>query len=90
MIAVGVRVLLADNNEARFGMPFHKIGKESASGWTRGVSIDDVNLRDGRLEIAHIGRERGFELLADDLELSLRQNALEFAEHQRVRRQDAN
>ena len=54
------------------------------------MAIDDVNLCDGRLEIAHVGRESGFELLDDDFELSLRQNAFEFAQHQRVRRQDAN
>lgn len=54
------------------------------------MAIDDVNLGDGRLEIAHVGRERGFELLGDDFELSLGQDAFELAQHQRVRRQDAD
>jgi hypothetical protein len=54
------------------------------------VAIDDVNLRGRGLESAHVGRERGFELFDDDLELSLRQDAFELAQHQRVRRQDAN
>ena len=71
MIAVSVSVLFADDDEASFGMPFYKIGKESAGGGSRGVSINDVDLRDGRLEIAHIRRERGFELLDDNLNLSL-------------------
>jgi len=54
------------------------------------VSVNYVDLRDGRLEIAHVWRERGFELLDDDLYLSLRQNAFELAQHERVRREDAN
>jgi len=54
------------------------------------VSVNYVDLRDGRLEIAHVGRERGFELLDDNLNLSLGQNAFELAQHERVRREDAN
>ncbi len=54
------------------------------------MAINDVNLGDGRFEIAHVGRERGFELLDDDFKLSLRQDAFELAQHQGVRRQDAN
>jgi hypothetical protein len=64
-------VLFADDDEASFGMPLHKIGKESAGGGSRGVAVNDVDLRDRRLEIAHVGRERGFELLDDNLNLSL-------------------
>ena len=71
-------------------MSFEKIGQESASGGAGGVPIDDVDLRDGRLEIAHIGRESGFELLDDDFELSLRQDAFELAQHQGMGREDAN
>ena len=90
MVAVGVRVLFADDDKARLRMTFEKVGQESAGSGTRGVAIDYVDLSDGRLEIAHVGREGGFELLDDDFELSLRQDAFEFAQHQRVRRQDAN
>ena len=83
-------MLFADDDEARFRMAFEKVGQKGACSGARCVAVDYVNLRDRRLEIAHIGREGGFELLDDDLELSLRQNAFEFAQHQRVRRQDAN
>ena len=83
-------MLFADDDKTRLGMTFEKVGQKSASSGTRGMSINDVNLRDGRLEIAHVGRERGFELFDDDFELSLRQDAFELAQHQRVRRQDAN
>ncbi len=83
-------MLFADDDKARLGMTFEKVGQESAGSGTRGMPIDDVNLCDGRLEIAHVGCERGLELLDDDFELSLRQNAFELAQHQRVRRQDAN
>jgi len=54
------------------------------------MAVDDVDLSDGRLEIAHIRGERGFELLGGDFEISLGQNAFEFAQHQRVRREDAD
>ena len=90
MVAIGVRVLFADDDKARLGMTFEKVGQESARSGTRGMSIDDVHLCDWRLEIAHVGRESGFELLDDDFKLSLRQDAFELAQHQRVRRQDAN
>ena len=89
-ITVGVGVLFTDDDEARFGMALHEIGEKSAGGRTRGVAVDDIDLCDGRLEIAHVGRERGFELFDGDLELGLRQNAFEFAQHERVRRQDAD
>ena len=83
-------MLFADDDEARFRMTFEEVGQKSASSRAGGVAVDYVNLRDRRLEIAHIGCERGFELLDDDLELSLRQDAFELAQHQGVRRQDAN
>jgi len=54
------------------------------------MAIDNVDLRDRRFEIAHVRRERGFELLDDYLELRLGQHALELAQHQGVRREDAN
>ena len=90
MIAVGVGVLFADDDEARFGVALHEIGEKSAGGGAGGVAVDYVDLSDGRLEIAHVGSERGFELLNDYLELSLGQDAFELAQHERVRRQDAD
>lgn len=90
LIAVGVGMLFADDDEARFRMAFEKIGQKSAGSRARGVPVDYVNLRDGRLEIAHVWRERGLELLDDDFEWSLRQDAFELAQHQGMRREDAN
>ena len=90
LVTIGVRVLLADDDEAGFGVSFEKIGQESAGSGARGMAVDYVNLSDGRLEIAHVGSECRFELLDDDFEMRLRQNALELAQHQRVRREDTN
>ena len=90
LIAIGVGVLFANDDEARFRMTFEKIGQKSAGGGTCGMAINDVDLRGGRFEIAHVWSERGFKLLDDDFELRLRQNAFELAQHQGVRRQDAN
>ena len=90
MVTVGVAMLFADDDEARFGMALHKICQKCASGGTRGVAIDDVDLRDRWFEIAHVWRERGFELLDDDLELGLRQDAFKLAQHERVRRKNTD
>ena len=89
--AVGLVVCLADDNQAGFRESFEKIGQQRASGGFGGVRVDDVNLSLRRLESAQVGRERGFQLLDDDFELrSLRQQAFEFAQHQRVRREYAD
>ena len=90
LIAVGVRMLLADDDEARFWMTFEKVGQKCASGRACRMTINDVNLRDRRLKIAHVRRERGFKLLDDDFELSLRQHAFELAQHQGMRRKDTD
>jgi len=90
LIAVGVRVLFADDDQAGFGMTFEKIGQKCACRRPCGMPINDVNLSDRRLEIAHVRRERGFELLDDDFEWSFGQDAFELAQHQGMRREDAN
>jgi hypothetical protein len=90
LITVGVRVLFADDDQARLGMTFEKIGQKCACRRPCGMPIDDINLSDGRFEIAHVRRERGFELLDHDFEWSLRQDAFELAQHQGMRREDAN
>jgi len=90
LITVGVRVLFADHDQARLGMTLEKIGQKCTCRRPCGMPIDDVNLSNGRFEITHVGRERGFELLDHDFEWSLRQDALELAQHQGMRREDAN
>src|SRR6266404_3774265 len=87
---VGIVVLLADNDQASFGMAFENIGQESAGGGLGGVGIDDVNLSARRLEGAEIRHQGGFQLLNDNLVLGFGQNAFELAQHQGVRREDAN
>ena len=54
------------------------------------MRVNDVNLSLGRLKSAKVGREGGFQLLKDYFELRFRQNAFELAQHQGVRREDAN
>src|SRR6266850_606728 len=88
--AVGIVVLLADDDQASFGMAFENIGQERASGGLGGMRIDDVNLGARRLQISEIGRQGRFQLLNDNLVLGFGQNALELAQHQGVRREDAN
>jgi len=89
-ITVGVIVLLPDDDEASFGMAFQNIGQKRAGGGLGGMRVNDVNLRLRRLKVAKIGRERGFELFGDNFEWSLGENAFELAQHQGVRREDAN
>ena len=83
-------MLIPDDNEARIGEALQKIGQKSAGGLPGGVRIHDIDLRLGRLEIAQIGSESRFQLLGNDFELRLAQNALELAQHQGVRREQAD
>lgn len=83
-------MLLTDDDETSFGVAFQNIGEKRAGCGFCGVGIYDVNLRLRRLEIAKVGSQRRFELLRDNLEGRLRENAFELAQHQRVRREDAN
>ena len=71
-------------------MAFENIGQERAGGGLGGMRINDVNLSARRLQISEIGRQGRFQLLNDNLVLSFGQNALELAQHQGVRREDAN
>jgi hypothetical protein len=87
---VGFVVLFADHDQTGFGMAFKNIGEERPGGGLRGMRVNHVNLRLGRLEITQVRRKRGFQLLGDDFERRLRENALKLAQHQWVRREDAN
>ena len=88
--AVRVVVLLANDDQASFGMAFKNIGQKRAGGGLGGMRVNDVNLRLRRLKVAKIGRECRFELFGDNFEWSLGENAFELAQHQGVRREDAN
>src|SRR5260370_2311815 len=68
---IGFIVLFADDNEARFGKTFEKIGQERASGRARGIGVDNVNLSFGRLQGTEGGSKGGFELFDNHLELGL-------------------
>jgi len=48
--AVGVVVLLADDDEPGIRVAFQEIGQERAGGRLGGVSVDDIDLRARRLE----------------------------------------
>ena len=54
------------------------------------MSVDDINLSRGGSRLRKSGAKRGFELLDGDFELGLGEQTLELAEHQRVRREDAD
>jgi hypothetical protein len=88
--AIGIVVLLADDDEASLGMAFENIGQEGAGGRLCGMSVNDVNLGARRLKGAQVRRKGGFQLLENNFELGLCQNAFELAQHQRMRREDAN
>lgn len=88
--AVGVLMGFADNDEAGVGMALENIGEQRAGGLASGVGVNDVNLSFGRFEGTKIGSESGFKLFGDNFEIGLGQNAFELAQHQRVRREEAN
>ena len=54
------------------------------------MRINHVHVGLGRLQVTQIRRQHGFQLLRQDFERRFLQNPLEFAQHQRVRREDAN
>lgn len=87
-----VRILMgfADNDEPRVGIALKNIGKKCACGLASGVRIDDVNLGLRRFEGTKIGSESGLQLLADDFEIGLGQDAFELTQHQRMWREQAN
>ena len=89
-IAVGLVVLIADDDQAGFGETFHQIGEQRAGSRLGGVGVHNVDLSFRRLEVAEVGSESGLELLEDDFELRLGQKAFELAQHQRVGRENAD
>src|SRR5260370_2397736 len=88
--AVGIVVLLANDNEAGLRIALEKIRQERAGGGLCRMSVHDVNLGARRLKGAQGRRKGGIQLLEDKLGLGLCQNAFELAQHQRMRREDAN
>jgi hypothetical protein len=54
------------------------------------MSVNDVNLGARGLKSAQVRRKGGLQLMENNLKLGLCQNALELAEHQGMRREDAN
>ena len=87
---VGIVVLLSDNDEASLRMALENIGQERSGGGLCSMSVDDVNLGARRLKSTEVGGQGGLQLLENNLELGLGQNAFELAQHQGMRRKDAN
>ena len=83
-------MLVADDNEAGVGVTLENVGEQGAGGLSRGVSVHNIDLGLGRLESSEVGRQSGFELLRNHLEIALRQNAFELTEHERMRREQAD
>ena len=88
--AVRILMSFADNDEPRVGIALKNIRKQRARGLASGVRIDDIDLGFRRFERAKIGSESGLQLLADDFEIGLGQNAFELTQHQRMWREQAN
>ncbi len=83
-------MLFADDDQPRAREAFENVCQERAGGLPGSMGIHNINLRLGRFEMAHVRREGGLELFADDLELRLRQEPLELAQNQRVGREQTN
>jgi len=80
----------ADDDEPSIGIAFENIGEQGTGGLACGVGVNDVDLGFRRFERAKVGSQSGFELLGDDFEIGLGQNAFELAQHQRMRREEAD
>jgi len=89
-VAIGIIVLLSDDDEARLGITFKNIGEQSAGSGAGSMRVNDVYLRAGRLHVAKVRGEHGCQLLGNHFELRLFEKPLELAQHQGVRREQAN
>jgi len=85
-----VLMLFADNDEAGVSVAFENIGQQSAGSLTGSVRVNHVDLSFRGFERAQVGCESGFKLFANDFEIGLGQKAFELAQHERVRREEAN
>ncbi len=83
-------MLFTNDDQPRIGIPFQDIRKQRTGSGLRGVRINHVNVGFRRLQVAQIRRQHGLQLLRHDLEWRLLQNSFKLAQHQRVRREDAN
>jgi len=88
--ASGVLMLFADDYEASISVALENIGEQGAGGLTGGVRINDVYLGFGRFERTKIWSQSGFELFGNDFEIGPGQKAFELAQHERMRREQAN
>ena len=79
-----------NNDQAGVGMTLENIGEQRAGSLAGSVGVYYIDLSFGRFERAKIGRQGGLELLGDDLEILLGQNALELAQHKRMWREQAD
>ena len=89
-VAIGVIVLLPDDDEPRLGITLKNIGQQSAGSGTGCMRVNDVHLRPGRLHVAKVGGEHGSQLLGDYFELRFFEKPLELAQHQGVRREQTD
>lgn len=85
-----VLMLITDHDEAGVGVAFKNVGEQSAGGLTGGVGVHDIDLGLGRFEGTEVWSESGLELLGNDLEFGLGQKTFKLAQHERMRREEAN
>ena len=90
-VGIGFVDGVAHNDEACVRVAFQNIGEESTGGLASGMRVNNKDLGAGRLQIAQVGGQGGFELLGNDLELrGFAKKTLKFAQHERVWGQQAD
>jgi len=76
---------VAHDNQARVSVAFQDVGEQSTGGLARGMRVNHKDLSAGRLKIAQVGGQGGFELLGNDLELrGFAKKTLKFAQNERM------
>ena len=90
-VGVGFVDGVAHNDEARVSVTFQDVGEQSTGGLARGMRVNHEDLSAGRLKIAQVGGQGGFELLGNDLELrGFAKKTLKFAQDERMWGQQAD
>jgi hypothetical protein len=90
-VSIGFVDGVAHDDEAGVRVAFQDVGEQSTGGLARGMRVNDKDLSAGRLKIAQVGGQGGFELLGNNLELrGFAKKTLKFAQNERVWGQQAD
>jgi hypothetical protein len=90
-VGVGFVDGIPDDDEARVSVALQNVSQQGTGGLARGMRVNNEDLSAGRLKIAQVGGQGGFELLGNDLELrGFAKKTLKFAQNERVWGQQAD